>query len=124
LLGINIQHADFESRAIWGYTAPQGDADVDGNGHGTHVASTIAGKTYGIAKKANVIAVKVLRSSGFGTTADVIKGIEWVALQAVTSPKKSVANMSLGGGKSLALEAAVEAAILSGVHFAVAAGNS
>jgi cerevisin len=64
--GVNIQHEDFEGRAVWGITTPQGDEDHDGNGHGTHVASTIAGKKFGVAKKANIIAVKVLGSSGSG----------------------------------------------------------
>jgi len=126
--GINIEHEDFEGRAIWGYTAPANDRDIDGNGHGTHVASTIVGKAYGVAKKANVYAVKVLRSSGYGSTVDVLKGIDWVgqthaAKKAKNGTTKSVANMSLGGGKSNALELAVERSTRLGVLFAVAAGN-
>jgi cerevisin len=121
--GINIRHFDFEGRAIWGYTAPAGDSDSDGNGHGSHVASTVAGKKYGVAKKAKVIAVKVLRSSGSGTLADVIAGVEWAYKQANTSKNPSVANMSLGGGRSPALDRAVETAIQKGLQFAVAAGN-
>jgi len=65
--GINVEHNDFEGRAIWGKTIPRFDRDIDGNGHGSHCAGTIAGKTFGIAKKANLIAVKVLRTNGFGT---------------------------------------------------------
>jgi len=95
-------------------------------------------KKYGVAKKANVVAVKVLRSNGSGTMSDVVKGIEWVAkhhkqklrdykqdMASGKNPKKvkSAANMSLGGGKSRALDLAVNAAVSSGVHFAVAAGN-
>jgi cerevisin len=126
--GINIKHVDFEGRAEWGATIPDGDEDVDGNGHGTHCAGTIAGRTYGVAKKAKVVAVKVLRSNGSGSMSDVIKGIEYVALQHEQKVKKdgktkSVANMSLGGGRSYALDRVVNAAVDSGVVFAVAAGN-
>jgi len=126
--GINIDHVDFEGRAVWGLTAPWGDEDADGNGHGSHVASSVAGKDFGVAKKAKLIAVKVLRSSGYGTTADVLKGIEYVGQEHMkkkrTHPNvKSVANMSLGGGKSPALEMAVDTVVGRGVHFAVAAGN-
>lgn len=129
--GVNIDHEDFEGRAEWGYTAPEGDEDADGNGHGTHVASTIAGKEYGVAKKAHIIAVKVLRSSGYGSMSDVLKGVEWAAdahkfkdaLSGTKKKIKSVANMSLGGGRSFLLDRAIESAIAAGVQFAVAAGN-
>ena len=77
--GVNIHHEDFEGRAVWGATIPVGDEDEDGNGHGTHVAGTIASKTYGVAKKAKIVAVKVLRSNGSGTMSDVLKGVEWAA---------------------------------------------
>lgn len=126
--GINITHEEFEGRAIWGKTIPLFDEDIDGNGHGTHVAGTIGGKTYGVAKQANLIAVKVLRTNGFGTNSDVIKGIEWVTKthkrkSRIDKSRKSVANMSLGGGRSISLERAVNRAVAAGVHFAVAAGN-
>jgi len=131
--GININHTEFEGRAVWGHTVPEGDADEDGNGHGTHVAGTIAGKKYGVAKGAIPIAVKVLRSNGGGTLSDVIRGIEWAvedcqsrsSQQESEGKKKSrcVANMSLGGGKSPTLDRAVDAAVGAGVFFAVAAGN-
>ncbi|KAK3363441.1 peptidase S8/S53 domain-containing protein [Lasiosphaeria hispida] len=132
--GTNVEHVDFEGRAKWGKTIPQGDADIDGNGHGTHCSGTIAGKKYGVAKKANVYAVKVLRSNGSGTMADVVAGVEWAAkshIQAVKDAKAgkrkgfkgSVANMSLGGGKTKALDDTVNAAVTVGIHFAVAAGN-
>lgn len=131
--GINIDHVDFEGRASWGKTIPSGDEDVDGNGHGTHCAGTVAGKRYGVAKNANVVAVKVLRSNGSGTMSDVLKGVEWAAsahLKAEADAKKknkpfkgSTANMSLGGGKSTSLDRAVDAAVKAGIHFAVAAGN-
>lgn len=124
--GINIAHADFGGRAQWGVTIPIDDIDIDGNGHGTHCAGTIASRTYGVAKKARVIAVKVLRTNGFGTNADVIKGVEWAikaARRGASRGRRSVANMSLGGGRSITLEGAVNRAVKSGVHFAVAAGN-
>lgn len=133
--GTNVEHVDFEGRASWGKTIPAGDEDVDGNGHGTHCSGTVAGKTFGVAKKANVYAVKVLRSNGSGSMSDVIKGVEWAAtshsqkLAAAKSGagkkgwKGSAANMSLGGGKSVTLDLAVNAAVDAGIHFAVAAGN-
>jgi cerevisin len=128
--GTNTEHVDFEGRAHWGKTIPNGDADEDGNGHGTHCSGTVAGKKYGVAKKANVYAVKVLRSNGSGTMSDVVKGVEYAATQhtkTVKSKKKgfkgSAANMSLGGGKSRVLDLAVNAAVDAGIHFAVAAGN-
>ncbi|KAF4764239.1 hypothetical protein N7455_011054 [Penicillium solitum] len=128
--GTNTKHVDFEGRANWGKTIPQGDADEDGNGHGTHCSGTIAGKKFGVAKKANVYAVKVLRSNGSGTMSDVVKGVEWAAEAHIKKSKKgdkkfkgSVANMSLGGGSSRTLDLAVNAAVDAGIHFAVAAGN-
>lgn len=124
--GINIEHEEFEGRARWGKTIPLFDMDIDGNGHGTHCAGTIGGKTFGLAKKANLYAVKVLRTNGFGTNADVIKGVEWVIREGkrrARTGRKAVANMSLGGGRSISLERVVNRAVASGIHFAVAAGN-
>ncbi|KAI8632851.1 peptidase S8/S53 domain-containing protein [Xylariaceae sp. FL1651] len=132
--GTNIEHVDFEGRAKWGKTIPSGDEDEDGNGHGTHCSGTVAGKKYGVAKKAHVYAVKVLRSNGSGSMSDVMKGVEWAAeahMEQVEKAKKgnrkgfkgSTANMSLGGGKSPSLDQAVNAAVTAGLHFAVAAGN-
>ncbi|SCU87620.1 LAME_0D10814g1_1 [Lachancea meyersii CBS 8951] len=128
--GINVDHKDFDGRAVWGKTVPTNDLDQDGNGHGTHCAGTIASKHYGVAKNAEVVAVKVLRSNGSGSMSDVVKGVEFAAKShqdAVKSNKKgfkgSTANMSLGGGKSPALDMAVNAAVKAGLHFAVAAGN-
>ncbi|KAI9315010.1 peptidase S8/S53 domain-containing protein [Dichotomocladium elegans] len=131
--GVNIDHVDFEGRAVWGQTVPSGDADEDGNGHGSHCAGTIAGKKYGVAKKASPVAVKVLRSNGSGTMSDVVSGVEWATEQhmkeAVKARKEgkpfkgSVANMSLGGGKSPSLDMAVNGAVEAGLVFAVAAGN-
>ncbi|OCK75341.1 serine protease [Lepidopterella palustris CBS 459.81] len=133
--GTNVNHVDFEGRATWGKTIPANDADEDGNGHGTHCSGTVAGKKYGVAKKANIYAVKVLRSNGSGTMSDVVKGVEYAAeshSKKVEAAKKgkgkkgfkgSAANMSLGGGKSTVLDLAVNAAVDAGIHFAVAAGN-
>jgi cerevisin len=132
--GTNIDHVDFEGRAHWGKTIVVGDDDVDGNGHGTHCSGTVAGKKYGVAKKAHVYAVKVLNSQGSGTMSDVVKGVEFAAEAHIKKVKDakagkakgfkgSTANMSLGGGKSPALDAAVNGAVSAGLHFAVAAGN-
>ncbi|MFD7427865.1 S8 family serine peptidase [Streptomyces sp. NPDC059814] len=119
--GVRITHEEFEGRASYGYDAVDDDNDAaDGYGHGTHVAGTIAGATYGVAKKAKIVAVRVLDDSGSGTTEQVVAGIDWVTANH-TGP--SVANMSLGGGADEALDAAVQKSIASGVTYAVAAGN-
>ncbi|WP_406209357.1 S8 family peptidase [Streptomyces sp. NBC_01017] len=119
--GVRISHKDFEGRATHGFDAIDNDDSADdGNGHGTHVAGTIAGATYGIAKKAKIVAVRVLDDNGSGTTEQVVAGIDWVT-QHHQGP--SVANMSLGGGADEALDEAVRKAIAAGVTFAVAAGN-
>ncbi|MEU3225319.1 S8 family serine peptidase [Streptomyces sp. NPDC006976] len=119
--GVRITHEEFEGRASYGYDAVDDD-DVadDGYGHGTHVAGTIAGATYGVAKNAKIVAVRVLDDSGSGTTEQVIAGIDWVT---ANHEGPSVANMSLGGGVDEALDAAVQESIASGVTYGVAAGN-
>jgi subtilisin family serine protease len=120
--GVRISHSQFGGRAVNGYDAVDGDnVAQDGNGHGTHVASTIAGSTYGIAKSAKIVAVRVLNNAGSGTTAGVVAGIDWVT---ANHSGPSVANMSLGGGASTALDTAVANSIAGGVTYAVAAGNS
>lgn len=120
--GVRITHTQISGRATNGYDAVEGDnVAQDGNGHGTHVATTIAGSTYGVAKKANIVAVRVLDNAGSGTTAGVIAGINWVTSN---HSGPSVANMSLGGGASTTLDTAVANSIASGVTYAIAAGNS
>ncbi|KOT90045.1 serine protease [Streptomyces sp. NRRL F-5755] len=119
--GVRTSHKDFEGRASSGFDAVDGDNDAtDGNGHGTHVAGTIAGKAHGVAKKAKIVAVRVLDDQGSGSTEQVVAGIDWVTKN---HKGPSVANMSLGGGADEALDAAVQKAVASGVTFAVAAGN-
>ncbi|GGW88577.1 S8 family peptidase [Streptomyces lomondensis] len=119
--GVRITHSDFGGRASYGYDAVDNDNTAqDGHGHGTHVAGTVAGSAYGVAKKAKVVGVRVLNNSGQGTTAQVVAGIDWVARNAA---KPAVANMSLGGPGDTAIDTAVRNAITSGVTFVVAAGN-
>jgi subtilisin family serine protease len=120
--GVMVDHPTFEGRATGGFDAIDGDNDpADGHGHGTHVAGTIGGAEYGVAKGVNIVGVRVLDDNGSGTTEQVVAGIDWVA-QNHSGP--SVANMSLGGGVDDALDDAVRGAIDSGVTFAIAAGNS
>jgi subtilisin family serine protease len=119
--GVRITHSDFGGRASYGYDAVDNDNTAqDGHGHGTHVAGTVAGGAYGVAKKAKVVGVRVLNNSGQGTTAQVVAGIDWVARNAV---KPAVANMSLGGPGDTAIDTAVRNAVTAGVTFVVAAGN-
>ncbi|XP_064400306.1 uncharacterized protein LOC135346570 [Halichondria panicea] len=121
--GIMIDHTEFKDRATWG-TNTAGGSSTDANGHGTHVAGTVIGDKYGLARGATAIAVKVLGDNGSGSTVGVIEGVEYVAREHEEGKdKKSVANMSLGGGFSKSLNDAVNAAINKGVHFAIAAGN-
>ncbi|WP_432752542.1 S8 family serine peptidase [Streptomyces sp. JL2001] len=119
--GVRVGHQDFGGRASDGFDAVENDETAqDGNGHGTHVAGTIAGTAHGVAKKAKIVAVRVLDDNGSGTTEQVVAGIDWVTKN---HQGPSVANMSLGGGADPALDDAVRKAIASGVTFAVAAGN-
>ncbi|MCZ4606571.1 S8 family peptidase [Streptomyces sp. Lzd4kr] len=119
--GIRVSHKDFGGRASYGWDFVGNDRSAgDGNGHGTHVAGTIAGKQYGVAKKAKVVAVRVLDDAGGGTTAQVIAGIDWVTKHA---KKPAVANVSLGGNRNAQLDAAVRNSVAAGVTYTVAAGN-
>jgi len=126
--GVRITHNEFSGRATFGFKAQNGWVETDRNGHGTHVASTVAGLNYGVAKSANIISVKVLDDLGSGSFAGIIAGINYVIEQHTTSKKnetkKSVANLSLGGGRALTVNAAVDKASEMGVVVVVAAGNS
>jgi len=119
--GIQFDHTDLGGRATFGFDAVgDGRQGKDCNGHGTHVAGTVGGATFGLAKQAKLVAVRVLGCDGSGTSAGVIKGIDWVTKNA---RKPAVANMSLGGPEDPALDAAVQRSIRSGVTYALAAGN-
>lgn len=120
--GINTSHDEFGNRASVGYDAiGDGQNGQDCDGHGTHVAGTVGGSTYGVAKDVNLISVRVLDCQGGGSLSGVIDGIDWVT-QNHQDP--AVANMSLGGGTSQSLDDAVQNSINAGVTYAVAAGNS
>jgi len=120
--GIRPTHNEFGGRASVGADfINDGRNGIDCNGHGTHVAGTVGGATFGVAKDVSLVAVRVLNCAGSGTYSGVIAGIDWVRQHAI---KPAVANMSLGGGASSSLDNAVTNAINSGIAFAVAAGNS
>jgi subtilisin family serine protease len=121
--GIRTSHTDFDGRAIDGRDTVDGSLPAaDCNGHGTHVAGTVGGSRYGVAKGVTLVAVRVLDCSGSGTWSGVIAGVDWVTADHVAG-QPAVANMSLGGGASSAVDAAVRNSIADGVSFAVAAGN-
>ncbi len=121
--GILVNHTDFGTRAVGGFSSIGADTNwIDQNGHGTHVAGTVGGDIYGVAKGVKLIAVRVLDASGSGTTSGVIAGINWAINHHKANP--AVANMSLGGGASSALDLAVSNAIKDGIVMCVAAGNN
>jgi subtilisin family serine protease len=120
--GILTTHQDFGGRATAVYNAITNEASTDLNGHGTHCAGTVAGNTYGVAKQAQLRAVKVLSASGSGSTTGVVAGVNYVSNNKNTA-RKNVASMSLGGGASTALDSAVEQSISGGVTYSIAAGN-
>jgi subtilisin family serine protease len=102
--GIRYDHTDFSGRASDGFDAIHRGDGSDCNGHGTHVAGTVGGTTWGVAKGVTLVAVRVLDCNGSGTTSGVIAGVDWVTANHV---KPAVANMSLGGGASSSLDSAV-----------------
>jgi subtilisin family serine protease len=118
--GIETSHPEFSGRASVAFDALGGDGQ-DCNGHGTHVAGIVGGASVGVAKFVTLDAVRVLDCSGSGSASSVIAGIDWVA---ANSAHPAVANMSLGGGYSRALNSAATTLVNSGVFVGVAAGNS
>ncbi|HEU5474252.1 MAG TPA: S8 family peptidase [Actinophytocola sp.] len=121
--GIRTTHTTFGGRAVWGTNTTGDGNNTDCNGHGTHVAGTVGGSQYGVAKGVRLVAVKVLTCSGSGSTTGVVSGINFVTQQhAAGAP--AVANMSLGGGASTAIDNAVRTSITDGVTYAIASGNS
>ncbi len=122
--GVLTTHSEFAGRIASGFTAVSDANGVnDCNGHGTHVAGTVAGATYGVAKLATVVPVRVLDCAGSGYLSSVISGLDWIGTNhLVGSP--AVVNMSLGGGASSTLDSAVEALVAKGITVVVAAGNS
>ncbi|GGX72113.1 S8 family peptidase [Streptomyces fructofermentans] len=120
--GVRVTHRDFGGRARDGWDFVDDDAVAqDGQGHGTHVAGILAGRTYGVAKRAEVVAVRVFDDDGAGTLSRVLAGIDWVTRHA---QRPAVANLSLGGPADPRLDAAVRNSIASGVTYTVAAGNA
>ena len=118
--GVRYDHVDLAGRATPGIDVFGGDGS-DCNGHGSHVAGTIGGMTYGVAKSVNLVSVRVLDCNGSGSISGVIAGVDWVTVNHYTP---AVANMSLGGGASTSLDTAVTNSIRSGVTYAIAAGNA
>ncbi|MFJ1563026.1 S8 family peptidase [Streptomyces erythrochromogenes] len=122
--GINTGHQEFGGRARAGHNAVFLEGSRDCNGHGTHVAGTVGGQTYGVAKGVSLVAVKVADCRGDGRLSAMIKGLDWVVRDAARAPgTPAVANMSMGGSRSRALDAAVLRVVSSGVTFVAAAGN-
>ena len=117
--GIHYTHQEFGGRAIFGFDASRHGDGSDGDGHGTHVAGTVGGSTYGVAKDVTLVSVRVLGGGG-SAARNIIAGVDWVTANRVLP---AVANMSLGGRASNALDAAIRASIDSGVTYVVAGGN-
>ena len=121
--GVYSSHSDLSGRVLSGYTAvADGNGTQDCNGHGTHVAGTAAGRVYGVAKSAAVVAVRVLDCAGSGYASSVVAGINWVTASHPGGP--GIINMSLGGGANAAIDQAVADASAAGITVVVAAGNS
>lgn len=123
--GVEITHPEFEGRATWGANFLTGSEDIDDSGHGTHTAATAAGKTFGVAKNANVIAIKVLNDKTGGTIATILAGFDWAINHARETgvAGKAVMNVSLGTWYSAIFNAAATRVVESGIFMAAAAGN-
>lgn len=121
--GIRTTHADFGGRAVWGTNTTGDGNNTDCNGHGTHVAGTVGGTAYGVAKGVRLVAVKVLNCAGSGSLSGVAAGVDWVTANHTSGP--AVANMSLGAtGSNSVLEQAIRNSIVDGVTYSLASGNS
>lgn len=120
--GILSSHQQFSGRVLSGYTAiSDGNGTTDCNGHGTHVAGTVGGSTYGVAKNGNLVPIRILGCDGSGASSNVIAGLDWILKN---GKKPAVVNMSLGGDASTSLDSAVENLFDNGYVMVVAAGNS
>jgi subtilisin family serine protease len=120
--GVLAGHREFGGRVVAGYDVfGQGRSGEDCNGHGTHVAGTVGGTTYGVAKDVTIVPVRVLRCDGTASWSDVIKGLDWVTAHHTTG--LAVANLSIGGGANTAVDTALRRSISDGITYAVAAGN-
>ncbi|KAK3934004.1 peptidase S8/S53 domain-containing protein [Diplogelasinospora grovesii] len=124
--GILTSHSEFGTRAVWGANFISGSPNTDEYGHGTHVAGTIGGKTYGVAKKCTLVAVKILDKTGSGTMSGLLAGINWAVSDAKSKgvAAKSVINMSVGGSYTASVNAGVQSASNAGLTVVVSAGNS
>ena len=120
--GLTLGHPDFKGRAVSGYDAVDGGPASDCNGHGTHVSGTIGGARYGVAKAVRLVAVRVLDCNGSGSDSTVLAGINWV-IRNHAAGAPAVANLSLGGNPSAALDSGIKALVADGVTVVVAAGN-
>jgi subtilisin family serine protease len=121
--GIRFSHTDFGGRAVTGFDAIDGGSADDAHGHGTHVAGTVGGTAYGVAKGVTLVGVRVLDAAGSGTYAGVIQGIDWVTGDHDPG-ERAVANMSLGGAFDQTVNDAVTRSIADGVTYGIAAGNN
>ncbi|WP_371643590.1 S8 family peptidase [Streptomyces sp. NBC_00597] len=123
--GINTAHQEFGGRARVGYNGVFLESSGDCNGHGTHVAGTLGGATYGVAKGVSLVGVKVANCKGSATLTSILGGLEWMVKDAAKAPgTPAVANMSMGGTRSSSLDTAVTRAVAAGITFTVAAGNA
>lgn len=122
--GVRITHNDFEGRAIWGFNAVKGSEDTDTDSHGTHVAGTVGGAKYGVAKKTTIVAVKVI-GGDTGSASDVFAGFDWTVNDIVSKKRQNTAviNMSLGSSASTTWDAAITAAWEKGVLVINSSGN-